>query len=76
MKEGDLAKLERNDMMIAWWMCNVTLKDKESSDELRDRLVLVSIRNYIQRGRQNMLKQPERIDKDSWVKKCKGFVVE
>ena len=30
VKEEDMAKLGRNDMMVRqWWMCNVTLKDKK-----------------------------------------------
>ena len=37
------------------WMCNVILVDKKSSDELRDRLVLVSIGNCIQSGRVRLL---------------------
>ena len=43
MKEEDLAKLERNDTMVVWWMCNVILKDRKSSNELRDHLGVVSI---------------------------------
>ena len=35
MKEEDLAKLERNDMMMVWWMDNVALNGKKSSDKLR-----------------------------------------
>ena len=49
MKEKDLAELETYDMMMVRWVCNVTMKDRKSSDELRDRLGLVSIRNCIQR---------------------------
>ena len=48
VKKEDLAKLERNDMMMVQWMCYVTLKDKKSSEELREHLGLVSIRNCIQ----------------------------
>ena len=33
MKEEDLAKLEKNYMLMVWWMCNMTLKDRNSSDE-------------------------------------------
>ena len=28
VKEEELVKLDRNDMMMVWWMCNVTLKHK------------------------------------------------
>ena len=45
VKEEDLAKLERNDMMVQ--MCNVTLRDRKS--QLGERpMELVSIRNCIQ----------------------------
>ena len=30
----DLAELERNDTIV-WWLCNMTLKDRKFSDELR-----------------------------------------
>ena len=76
MKEEDLARLERNDMMVIRWMCNVTLKDRKSSDELRDRLGLVSIRNFIQRGRLRWFGHVERLGNDNWVMKCREIIVE
>ena len=66
--------LERNDMMVQWM--HVTLKDRKSSDELRDCVGLVSIRNYKQRHMLRWFGHVERMDKDSWVKKCKEIVVE
>ena len=74
VKEDDLTKMERNDMMMVRWMCNMTLKDKYS-DKLRDLLGLVSIRNCIQSGRR-WFGHVERMDKDSWVKKSREIVVE
>ena len=50
MKEEDLAKPGRSDLMVRW-VCNMTLKDRNSFDKLRDCLWLVSIRTCIQRGR-------------------------
>ena len=64
VKEVDLAKLERNDMMMVRWMCHVTLKDRKSSNELRDRPGLVSIRNCIKIGRLRRFGHVERLDKD------------
>ena len=49
----------------------MTLKERKSSDKLIDRLGLVSIRNRIQNGR-----HIERMEKESWVKKCQEIVVE
>ena len=57
-------------MMMVRWMCNVTLKDRTSSDE-----ELVSIRKCTQSGRL-WFGHGERLDKDSWVKKCREVAVE
>ena len=48
VEEEDFVKLVGNDMMMVQWMY-VALKDRKSSDEVRDCLGLVSIRNRIQR---------------------------
>ena len=48
VKEEDFAKQARNAMMMVWWICTVTLKDRKSSDKLRGCLGLVSIGNCIQ----------------------------
>lgn len=75
LKESDLQRLERNDMRMIRWMCNVTLKDRKSSLELRGRLGLDSIRNCIRTGRLRWFGHVERRDDDSWVKKCREIVV-
>ena len=46
VKEEDLDHLDRNDMRMIRWMCNTSLKDRKSSDELRSRLSIHSIRCY------------------------------
>ena len=51
VKEADLLGLECNDMRMIRCMCNVTLKDRKPSSEMRERLGLDSIRNCIRRGR-------------------------
>ena len=56
--------------------CNMTLNYRKSSDELRDRLSFVIIRNCIQRGRLRWFGHVEGVDKDSWVKKLREIVVE
>ncbi|XP_057298477.1 uncharacterized protein LOC130629336 [Hydractinia symbiolongicarpus] len=37
VKQEDLDRLERNDMRMVRWMCNASLRDRKSSDELRSR---------------------------------------
>ena len=56
-------------------MCNVTLKDRKSSAELRDRLGLASIRDCVQRRSLRWFGHVERMDDENWVKKSREIVV-
>ena len=56
--------------------CNVTLKDRKPSSELRKCLGLFSIRNCIRRGRLRWLCHVERCSDDSVVKKCSDILDE
>ena len=42
VRAEDMCCMERNDMRMIQWMCNVSLKDRLRSDELRGRLNLES----------------------------------
>ena len=44
VKEAELLRLGRSDMRMIRWMSNVTLKNRKSSSELRERLGLDSRR--------------------------------
>ena len=57
VKEADLRRLEHNGMRM---MCNVTLKDRKRSSELREHLGLDSIVNCIRKGRLRWLDHLER----------------
>ena len=46
LKEEDVSKLWRKDRRMLRWTYNVAIKDGKSSDVLRDRLGLVSIRCF------------------------------
>ena len=63
-----LARISRDDKMMISWMCNVSLKDDRSLDELRDRMGILDITVV---PRKNILK---------WFGKpasaCKHVVVE
>lgn len=76
VKEEDLVRLERNDMRMIRWMCNVSLRDRESSDELRSRLGIHNIRDVVQTRRLRWFGHLERMEEDNWVSKCRGMVVE
>ena len=75
VKEEDLTRLERNDMRMVRWMCGVTLKDRKSSEELRDRLGLANIRDCVQSRRLRWFGHVERMDDANWVKKSREITV-
>ncbi len=67
MKEEDLVRLDRNDMRMVRWMCNVSLRYIRSSDELRDPLGLAGIRDCVRKRRLRWFRHNmERIDVDNW----------
>ena len=43
VKAEDVSRIKQNDMRMIRWMCNVSVKDRLSSKELRKRLHLDSI---------------------------------
>ena len=61
-------------MRMVRWMCNVSLKDMKSSQELRDRCGLESIRLSLQRL--GWFGHVERLDVDNWVRKSRDIVVD
>ena len=75
VKEEDLDRLDRNDMRMIRWTCNTSLKDRKSSDELRSRLGIHSIRDVIQARRLRWFGHFERVEGDNWVSKCRDLVV-
>ncbi|XP_057312797.1 uncharacterized protein LOC130654265 [Hydractinia symbiolongicarpus] len=75
VKQEDLDRLERNDMRMVRWMCNASLRDKKSSDELRSRLSIRRIKDVIQVRRLNWLGYLERMEEDNWVRKCRDLIV-
>ncbi len=47
-----------------------------SSDELRDRIGLAGIRDFVRKRRLRWFGHVERMDVDNWVKKCRDLDVE
>ena len=63
IRAEDMWCMERNDMRMIWWMCNVSLKDRLTSDELRGRLNLESIWRCVQNRRLRWFGHIKRMDK-------------
>src|SRR5664279_5613014 len=62
--------------MMIRWMCGVTLKDRNSSEELRERLGIVSVSDIVRQGRLRWFGHVERKDTDDWVSACRNIDVE
>ena len=48
VKQENVIRLERNDARMVTWMCNVSPGDRISAEEIRDRLKLKGISEYLQ----------------------------
>ena len=57
------------------WMCNVSVKDRFSSKELRKRLHLDSIGSCMQNRRLHWFGHVERMDKNAWASRCRTIKV-
>jgi hypothetical protein len=73
MKIDDNKKLERAESMMVRRMCGVTLRDKKSNEELRQRLGIESVTEVVRRGRLRWFGHVERKDDTDWVKACQRF---
>src|SRR5664279_960447 len=68
MNAEDMQRLERAERMMIRWICGVTLKDRNSGEELRERLESVS--DKVRLGRVRWFGHVERKDTDDWVSAC------
>ena len=76
MKVEEMERLERTERMMVRWMCGVTLKDRNSSEELLSRLKIESVSDVVRRGRLRWFGHVERKQEDDWVSACRNLVVE
>ena len=70
MKVEDKQRLERAKNMIVRWMCGVTLKNRITSEELRNCLSIEAVTEIVRRGRLRWFGHVERKADDYRVKKC------
>ena len=57
--------------MMVRWMCGVTLKNRITSEELRNRLSIeAAVTEIVRRGRLRWFGHVERKADDDWVKRC------
>ena len=67
VKEEDILRLERTDHAMIRWICGVSLKDKQYTSVLLDRLGLLSVREVMRRKRLRWFGHVERRGEDNWV---------
>ena len=75
MKVEDKQKLERAGNAMVRWMCGVTIKDRITTAELRERLGICNVTNFVRRGRLGWFGHVERKSDDDWVKSCRSLKV-
>jgi hypothetical protein len=75
MKVEDMQRLERTERMMVRHMCGVTLKNRNSSVELNQRLRIDKVSDVIRRNRLRWFGHVERKDDNDWVKACQRMVV-
>ena len=59
-----MERLERTERMMIRWMCGVTLKNRSSSQELRERLQVDCLTEVVRRSRLRWFWHVERKEKD------------
>jgi len=74
-KENKVA-LQRAEMRMVRWMCNVKVKDRVPSNELRERLGIDDIILILQQNRLRWYGHVLRKEDTDWVKKCMKYEVE
>ena len=75
VKEEEVCRLEHTEMQMVRWMCNVSLRDRRPSEELRNRLGIESISCVMRQMRLRWFGHIERMDMDNWVSKCRNVEV-
>ena len=74
-KEIEVA-FQRAEMRIVRWMCNVKVKDRVQSKELRERLGIDDIILILQQSRLRWYRHVLRKEDIDWAKKCMEYEVE
>src|SRR6267154_797308 len=76
MKVDDMQRLQRTENSMVRWMSGVTVKDRKTSEELRQGLGIESVDRVVSRGRLRWYGHVERKAADDWVSKSRNLEVE
>src|SRR5437867_1964933 len=75
MKKVDLQRLLRTKNNMVRWMSGVILKDRRTSEELKQGLGIESVNRVVSRGRLRWYGHVKRKNVDDWVSKCRKLEV-
>ena len=70
-----MGRLERAEKMMIRWMCGVTLRNGKTSEEIRNRLSIVSVSDLVRQGRLGWFGHVERKDAADWVSTRRNMAV-
>ena len=76
VREEDILRIEKVDMQMIRMICGVSLKDKQYSSHLREKLGLRDIREVMRKSRLRWYGHVERCGEDNWVSRCRTHVVQ
>jgi hypothetical protein len=76
MKKEHKTKLETTEMRMIRLMCGVSLRDKKTSSELRDRVGVETIGEICRRSRLRWFGHVKRKVDDDWVRRCTELVLD
>jgi len=76
LRKENVVALQRAEMRMVRWMCDVRLKDRLPSKELRESLGVDDIALILQQKRLRWYGHVLRKEDDGWVKKCMEYEVE
>ena len=72
----DVRRLERIEASMLRWMCNVSVHERRSTNELREKLGIRGIRCSVQERRLHWYRHVMCMGDDRWVKKCQAIQLE
>jgi len=73
VRKENKAAIQQAEMRMVRWMCNVKVKDKVRSKELRERLGIGDIIFILQQNRLRWYGHMLRKEDSDWVKKCMEY---
>jgi hypothetical protein len=75
MRVEDMRRLERAEKMMIKWMCGVTLRSEKTSEQIRNRLGIVSLSDAVRQRKLRWFGHVERKGADDWVCTCRNVAV-